>query len=75
MGSTVGVSRAVYSESQSVVVAQELEFEMSLSQQQHCSVLADRPELYFCPDCQGYGWVFRKGNFLNIGLGRDDEAD
>ena len=70
-----GVTRAVYDESQSVVVAQELECEMSLSQQQHCSVLADRPELYFCHDCQGYGWVFRKGNFLNIGLGRDDEAD
>jgi flavin-dependent dehydrogenase len=30
------------------------------------------PELYFCPDLKGYGWCFRKGRFLNIGLGRTD---
>jgi flavin-dependent dehydrogenase len=28
--------------------------------------------LFFCPDMKGYGWCFRKGNFLNIGLGRAD---
>jgi flavin-dependent dehydrogenase len=26
--------------------------------------------LYFCEDLAGYGWCFRKGNFLNVGLGR-----
>ncbi len=30
------------------------------------------PELYFCDDIKGYGWCFRKENFLNIGLGRMD---
>jgi len=35
-------------------------------------VAADTPELFFCPDLKGYGWCFRKGNFLNIGLGRTD---
>jgi flavin-dependent dehydrogenase len=30
------------------------------------------PELYFCPDLKGYGWCVRKGDFINIGLGRED---
>ena len=30
------------------------------------------PELYFCRDLQGYGWCFRKGEYLNVGLGRLD---
>ena len=37
----------------------------------HCGVEHDRPELYFCDDLKGYGWCFRKGNFLNVGLGRE----
>ena len=57
-----------------VVMAQEIEFEMTLAQQEHCTVLPDRPELLFCPDLKGYGWIFRKGNWLNIGLGREREA-
>ena len=32
----------------------------------------DTPELYFCRDLKGYGWCFRKGDYLNIGLGRED---
>lgn len=56
-----------------VVLAQEVEFEMTASDQNSCSVLPDRPELFFCPDLKGYGWVFRKGNFLNVGLGREAE--
>ncbi len=31
------------------------------------------PELYFCSDMKGYGWCFRKQNFLNVGLGRLDQ--
>jgi flavin-dependent dehydrogenase len=30
------------------------------------------PELYFCRDLRGYGWCVRKGEYLNIGLGRLD---
>ena len=29
--------------------------------------------MYFCADLMGYGWCFRKGNYLNIGLGREDD--
>lgn len=55
-----------------IVAAQEVEFEMNAAQQQACQVAEDRPELYFCSDLKGYGWVFRKGNFLNIGLGHEE---
>ncbi len=54
------------------VIAQEIEFEMDGSQQGDCRVRGDTPELYFCKDLKGYGWCVRKGNFLNIGLGRED---
>lgn len=54
------------------VVAQEAEFEMDDRQQAQCKVSAERPELYFCADLKGYGWCFRKHNYLNIGLGRMD---
>ena len=30
------------------------------------------PELFFCRDLQGYGWCVRKGDYLNVGLGRLD---
>ncbi|HEX4545081.1 MAG TPA: NAD(P)/FAD-dependent oxidoreductase [Candidatus Acidoferrum sp.] len=54
------------------VAAQEIEFEMSESQQNQCSIRAEFPELYFCGDMKGYGWCVRKKNFLNVGLGRLD---
>jgi geranylgeranyl reductase family protein len=55
------------------VVAQEAEFEMDSEQVAGCRVRPERPELYFCSDMKGYGWCFRKGNFLNVGLGRMDQ--
>jgi flavin-dependent dehydrogenase len=54
------------------VAAQEIEFEMSAEQQRSCAIRGEAPELYFCDDLKGYGWCFRKGDFLNIGLGRLD---
>ncbi|HME10288.1 MAG TPA: NAD(P)/FAD-dependent oxidoreductase [Bryobacteraceae bacterium] len=57
---------------ETVVAAQETEFELEVSQQSDCPVRGTVPELYFCPDMKGYGWCFRKGNVLNIGLGRAD---
>jgi hypothetical protein len=37
-------------------------------------VSATRGELLFCDDLAGYGWCLRKGNYLNIGLGRETNA-
>lgn len=58
--------------SEPTVVAQEIEFNMSEQQRLNCAIKEDIPELFFCEDLQGYGWVFRKGDYLNIGLGRED---
>lgn len=58
--------------SEEIVVAQEAEFEMDARQQAACSIQPEIPELYFCADMRGYGWCFRKGNVLNVGLGRLD---
>ena len=54
------------------VVAQEAEFEMDGREQATCAIREEIPELYFCRDMRGYGWCFRKGNYLNVGLGRLD---
>jgi len=70
------VARAIDSKgvSELAVVAQEAEFEMSAQQKQHCTIKEEIPELFFTPDLMGYGWVFRKGDYLNIGLGREDKS-
>ncbi len=67
------VARKIGSKSErtsTVVAAQEIEFEMTDDDVRQCAVLPHQPELYFCTDLAGYGWCFRKRNFLNIGLGR-----
>lgn len=57
---------------ETVVAAKEVEFEMTEEQAGNCKAQGDTPELWFCRDLKGYAWVFRKGNYLNIGLGRED---
>lgn len=59
---------------EAVVVAQEIEFQMSDAQCRECLVEELVPELFFCEDLRGYGWCFRKGTYLNIGLGREGET-
>lgn len=51
-----------------VVAAQEAEFPIDATAAAF-AVDGDMPELYFSPDLSGYGWCFRKQNYLNIGLG------
>jgi flavin-dependent dehydrogenase len=60
---------------EAVVVARVTEEVLSPEQMQHCRTTADTPALFFSPDLQGYGWLFRKGNLLNVGLGRRGQAD
>lgn len=55
-----------------LVTAQEIEFELSARQKADCPVEPEIPEIYFCDDLRGYGWCIRKGDFLNVGLGRED---
>lgn len=57
---------------ETVVAAREVEFALTPEQASACTVAPEQPELWFCRDLKGYAWAFRKGNFLNIGLGRED---
>jgi flavin-dependent dehydrogenase len=57
---------------EAVVVAQVAEEVLTPGQMSACPVAADTPALFFTPDLQGYGWLFRKGNLLNVGFGRHD---
>jgi flavin-dependent dehydrogenase len=54
-----------------IVVAREVEFDPGPDAETFATRPAV-PELYFCPDLKGYGWCFRKANYINIGLGRAD---
>jgi len=60
--------------SEGAVVAQAAEIAMTLEQERLCRCQADTPALFFCRDMKGYGWLFRKGGFLNVGLGRLDKT-
>jgi geranylgeranyl reductase family protein len=55
---------------ESPVGAQEFEVRMTPEQAQRSPVRGDTPQLYFCPDLAGYAWVVRKGDWLNVGIGR-----
>jgi len=63
---------AASAESDPLVVAREGEFRLAPGDAERCPVAAERPELYFAADLAGYGWCFRKGDYLNVGLGRRD---
>jgi flavin-dependent dehydrogenase len=53
-----------------VVAAVEMEVELTNAQLAQCRVPGDTPLLDFCDDFSGYGWCFRKGRFVNVGIGR-----
>ncbi len=57
------------------VAAQEIEFEMSPEQLRACPIPRGIPFIYFCDDLKGYGWYYRKGDYLNVGLGREDDQN
>jgi len=55
-----------------LVAAQEAEFLLADDEAAGWPIAADVPALYFCRDLSGYGWVFRKEHYVNIGFGRLD---
>jgi geranylgeranyl reductase family protein len=57
--------------SELAVTAQEIEVRLNADEQRACRVRPEFPEIHFCADLKGYGWCFRKGDWLNIGLGRE----
>ena len=55
-----------------LVVAQEAEF--PIPDDSGWRLTPGVPELFFCRDLKGYGWCFRKRQYVNVGLGRLDRA-
>lgn len=53
------------------VVAKEAEFHLAGAS---TTVDAEVPELFFCRDLEGYAWCVRKGEYLNVGIGRRSSA-
>jgi geranylgeranyl reductase family protein len=52
------------------IVAKEAEFRVNA----HGSP-DSAPELMFCRDMEGYAWCVRKGDYLNVGIGRRESRD
>jgi flavin-dependent dehydrogenase len=50
-----------------LIVAKEAEFPIGSGGTQ---VSGTTPELFFCRDLQGYAWCVRKGDYMNVGIGR-----
>ncbi len=59
---------------QPLIVAQEAEFPIDSVEGESLAIEPEVPELYFCRDLKGYGWCFRKEDYLNVGLGRLETA-
>jgi len=57
---------------EATVVARQIEYRLGGAALDACQIRPERPELYFCADLLGYGWCVRKGDHLNLGLGRRD---
>jgi flavin-dependent dehydrogenase len=53
-----------------LVATQEAEFRIPAPRRSDFTASAERAELYFCGDLSGYGWCFRKEDYVNIGFGR-----
>jgi flavin-dependent dehydrogenase len=64
LGATPGASEPT-------VVAREIELPLD-GREARRPVHPELPALFFAGDLRGYGWVVRKGDWLNVGLGRQD---
>lgn len=54
------------------VVAKEAEFRLD---GRRSVTNGSTPQLFFCRDLEGYGWCVRKGDYLNVGIGRRSSVD
>jgi geranylgeranyl reductase family protein len=55
-----------------VVLAQEIEIPLTGDM---AARVPRRPEFHFSRDLGGYGWIFRKGGYLNVGFGHIADGD
>jgi len=52
------------------IAAQEIELPLDAASASRLGLEAEVPQIFFTRDLAGYGWAFRKGGYLNVGLGR-----
>lgn len=57
-----------------IIAAQEAELRLDAATAAACRIDPEVPQLLFTRDLKGYGWLFRKGDYLNVGLGRQGNA-
>jgi flavin-dependent dehydrogenase len=69
------LSKRAEAEDGAVILAQEAEFPIPEPLRERFPVDGRCPEFFFCPDLAGYGWIVRKGDYLNVGLGREHERN
>jgi flavin-dependent dehydrogenase len=55
---------------ESAIAAQEIEVPLPDQVEATTGIDPELPEIWFLPDLSGYAWAFRKGRYLNVGLGR-----
>jgi geranylgeranyl reductase family protein len=55
-----------------LVIAREAESRIDAADRASLAIEEEVPELFFCRDLRGYGWCVRKGEYVNVGLGRLD---
>jgi flavin-dependent dehydrogenase len=55
------------SDTMTPVVAKEAEFPLD---GRETTARSGVPELFFCRDLEGYAWCVRKGDYMNVGIGR-----
>lgn len=52
------------------IVAREAEYVLPERSRRSCAVAPGTAEIFFTEDLLGYGWCVRKGDVMNVGLGR-----
>ncbi len=57
-----------------IIAAQEAELRLDPATAAACRIDPEVPQILFTRDLKGYGWLFRKGDWLNVGLGRQGNA-
>lgn len=55
--------------SHTTVAAQVVECELDEAGQADCATASGVPEMFLSTDLSGYGWIVRKGRFVNVGFG------
>ena len=67
LGAKIGAER--------IIVAQSAEVALESGSERDCPIRGELAELLFSRDLQGYGWLLRKGSFLNVGFGSMNRVD